>query len=121
MGTFSFKPDPKAEAEERERIRNQRVYWVEFKTPVERVFCDGAHCASVIEADYGVTWMGVSTPHWPKRVPTDKPDVWCYEFGVPIDLMAVAAERMGGWMEVVRSNGIKGRYREAGTDRWYEF
>ena len=121
MPTFDLMPKPGDAERLRERIACQRVWWVEFSAPVERIFCDGRHCASVIEADYGVTWMGVSTPHWPKRVPTDRPDVWCYEFGVPVDLMSVAHERMAGWMEVVRDNQLHGRYREAGTERWYEF
>lgn len=121
MNGFSFKPKPDELEEFKKLVDGTRVWWVEFSRPVERIFCDGRQCPTVVEADYGITWMGVSTPHWPRKVPTNKPDVWCFEFGVPVDLMAVAHERMAEWMKVVRANSLHGQYREAGTDRWYEF
>lgn len=121
METFSFMPNKEDEERHRRRVEETRVWWVKFNDPVERVFCDKAHIAAVIEADYGIAWAGLETHHYPRQMPTDRPDVWVMEFGIPIDTMAVAHDRMKGWMEVVRANGIHGGYREAGTSRWYEF
>ena len=121
MEGFSFMPKPGDAERLRERVGRVRVWWVEFREPVERLFCDKAHLAAAHEADYGVAWLGLETHHHPRRTPTDRPDVWLLEYGIPIDRMAVEHEWMRGWMEVVRANGVHGRYREAGTDRWYEF
>ena len=121
METFSFMPNAEDKRKLQERIDSTRVWWVEFSPPVERLFCDTAHLPAANEADYGVAWLGLETHHHPRRMPTDRPDVWLLEYGIPIDRMAVEHEHMRGWMEVVRDNGVHGRYREAGTDRWYEF
>ena len=121
MESFSFMPKPEDQRRLRERMDSTRVWWVEFDPPVERLFCDKAHLGAAHEADRGVAWMGMETYHHPRRMPTDRPDVWLLEYGIPIDRMAVNHEWMGPWMEVVRANGLRGRYREAGTERWYEF
>jgi len=121
MEGFSFKPNADDERRYRERRERLRAWWVEFRPPVERLFCDTAHLAAAHEADNGMAWMGLETHHYPRRLPTDRPDVWLLEYAAPIERMAVDHEHMRGWMEVVRANGAHGRYREAGTDRWYEF
>lgn len=121
METFSFMPKPGDAERIRARLDETRVWWVEFDPPVERLFCDSAHLGAAHEADRGVAWMGMETPHHPRRLPTDRPDVWLLEYGIPIGRMAVDHEWMALWMQVVRANQLHGRYREAGTDRWYEF
>lgn len=121
METFEFMPEPGDAERVRARLGETRVWWVEFSPVVERLFCDTAHLAAAHEADYGVAWAGLETPHHPRRVPTDRDGVWLLEYGIPLDRMAVEHQHMRGWMEVVRANGCHGRYREAGTERWYEF
>ena len=123
METFSFMPNARDAERLRKRVNDLRVWWVEFPEPVERLFCDGAHLAAAHEADYGIAWTGLATFHHPRRHPTDREDVWLLEYGIPIHRMAVPHEWMGGWMEVVRANGVHGRYREAGVypEKWYEF
>ena len=121
METFSFMPQPGDAERIRVRLGETRVWWVEFDAPVERVFCDTAHVAAVFNADYGIAWTGMETYHHPRQTPTDREGVWCMEFGIPIDRMAVEHQHMRGWMEVVRANGLRGRYREAGTTTVYEF
>lgn len=123
MESYSFMPKPEDKRRLRERMDRARAWWVEFAPPVERLFCDSAHLGAAHEADYGMAWMGLETYHHPRRVPTDRPDVWLLEYGIPIDRMAVEHEHMRGWMEIVRANGVHGRYREAGVfpERWYEF
>lgn len=121
METFSFKPNADDARKLKERMDSTRVWWVEFTPPVERLFCDSAHLGAANEADYGVAWLGLETHHHPRRMPTDRPDVWLLEYGIPIDRMAVDHVWMPLWMQVVRMNGVHGRYREAGTERWYEF
>lgn len=121
MESYDLMPSAGQDERLRRRREEARVWWVEFAPPVERLFCDSAHLAAANEADYGVAWMGLETYHHPRRVPTDRPGVWLLEYGIPLGRMAVAHEWMRGWMEVVRANGLHGRYREAGTERWYEF
>lgn len=121
MESYSFMPNAEDKRRLKERMDSTRVWWVEFPTPVERLFCDTAHLAAAVEADRGIAWAGLETYHHPRRMPTDRPGVWLLEYGIPIDRMAVEHEHMRGWMEVVRANGVHGRYREAGTERWYEF
>ena len=123
MGGFRFMPEPGDAERVRVRLGETRVWWVEFPEPVERLFCDSAHLGAANEADNGVAWLGLETHHHPRRVPTDRADVWLLEYGIPIERMAVDHEWMRGWMEVVRANGVHGRYREAGVfpERWYEF
>lgn len=121
METFSFMPKPGDAERVRVRLGETRVWWVEFEPVVERLFCDTAHLAVAHEADYGVAWAGLETPHYPRQLPTDRDGVWLLEYGIPLDRMAVEHQHMRGWMEVVRANGCHGRYREAGTERWYEF
>jgi len=121
MESYSFMPNAEDKRRIKERMERCRIWWVEFASPVERLFCDKAHLAAAAEADQGITWMGLETHYHPRRMPTDRPDVWLLEYGIPIDRMAVDHEWMRGWMEVVRANGVHGRYREAGTERWYEF
>lgn len=121
METFSFMPNRADTEKLRRRVNDLRVWWVEFPEPVERLFCDTAHLAAAAEADRGIAWAGLETYHHPRRMPTDRAGVWLLEYGIPIDRMAVEHEHMRGWMEVVRANGVHGRYREAGTERWYEF
>lgn len=121
MESYSFMPRPGDTERIRVKVGETRVWWVEFSPAVERLFCDSAHLAAAHEADHGVAWLGLETPHHPRRMPTNRPDVWLLEYGIPIERMAVDHEWMGQWMQVVRANGVHGRYREAGTDRWYEF
>ena len=121
MESYSFMPNGRDQERIKARMDSTRVWWVEFPTPVELLFCDTKHLAAANEADYGVAWMGLETHHHPRRMPTDRPDVWLLEYGIPIDRMAVNHEWMRGWMEVIRANGVHGRYREAGTETWYEF
>ena len=121
MESFSFKPNADDARKLKERMDSTRVWWVEFPTPVERLFCDTAHLAAAIEADRGIAWAGLETYHHPRRMPTDRAGVWLLEYGIPIDRMAVEHGCMRGWMEVVRANGLHGRYREAGTKTEYEF
>lgn len=121
METYHLKPKPgELEAIQR-RIDEVLVWWVEFDEPVERVWCERQYCPVVFNADYGITWAGVDTRHYPRQVPTDRDGVCCIEFGVPITLMALEERFMEGWMHVVRSNGIHGHYRKAGTEREYRF
>ena len=123
MESYRLHRTPEEEERLRRRDAETRVWWVEFPKPVERLWCDGAHLAAAHEADYGVPWLGLETHHHPRQLPTDRPDVWLLEYGIAIDHMAVAHQWMRGWMEVVRANGVHGRYREAGVypERWYEF
>ena len=123
MECFSFKPSAEDQRRYQRQVDECRVWWVEFSPMVERLFCDTAHLAVAHQADYGVSWLGLETYHHPRRMPTDRPDVWLLEYGIPIERMAVDHEHMRGWMEVVRANGVHGRYREAGVypERWYEF
>lgn len=121
METFSLAPNEGDRRRWQERVDSTRVWWVVFDPPVERLFCDKAHLGAAWQADYGIAWTGLETHHHPRQLPTDRPDVWLLEYGIPIERMAVEHEWMGGWMEVVRANGVHGRYREAGTERWYEF
>lgn len=123
MGGFRFMPEPGDAERVRVRVGETRFWWVEFAPPVERLFCDSAHLGAATEADNGIAWLGLETHHHPRRVPTDRAGVWLLEYGIPIERMAVDHEWMRGWMEVVRANGVHGRYREAGVfpERWYEF
>ena len=121
MESFSFKPTAEDQRRLRERAERCRVWWVEFAQPVERIFCDSAHLGAAHEADNGMAWAGLESHNHPRRMPTDRPDVWLLEYGIPIDRMAVEHQWMALWMQVVRANQLHGRYREAGTDRWYEF
>ena len=121
METFSFKPQPGDAERIRARLDETRVWWVEFDQPVERVFCDTAHVAAVINADYGIAWTGMETYHHPRQSPTDREGVWCMEFAAPLETMAVEHDWMGPLMGVLRANGCHGHYREAGTEREYEF
>ena len=121
METFSFKPDPADARRHAERVAAAKVWWVEFSPLVERIFASAADVAAVIRADYGVAWTDIETHHRPRVLPTDRDGVWCVEFAAPIERMAVEEADMGEWMQLVRANGCRGRYRLAGTDRWYEF
>jgi len=121
METFSFQQKPDEQRRMQERMDSTRVWWVEFARPVERLFCDSAHLGAAHEADYGIAWLGLETHHHPRRMPTDRPDVWLLEYGIPIERMAVEHQWMPLWMEVVRANGVHGKYREAGTTTEYEF
>ena len=121
MSSFSFKPDPEAEEAYRIRVNDAKVWWVQFDSVVERIFCDRAHAAIVYQADAGISWAGFDTSGRPRELPTDDPDVVCFAFDAPHYLMAVEESFMPGWMEVVRANGLHGRYRKAGTRVEYEF
>lgn len=121
MESFSFMPQ-KGDAERvAEMIAETRPWLIEFTPPVTQLFCDRAHLAAANEADYGMPWTGVTTHHHPRRVPTDRPDVWLLEYAMPIERMAVDAKWMKQWMQVVRANHVHGRYKEAGVGPWYEF
>jgi len=121
MEGFEFVPKREDMERWNRRLAETRVWWIEFSPIVERLFCDTAHLAAATEADYGIQWLGIGSGHRPRRVPTDRPDVWLLEYDAPIERMAVSHEWMAQWMEVVRANQRHGRYREAGTERWYEF
>lgn len=121
MESYSFKPKPGDAERLRLRVGETRVWWVEFDQPVERIFCSTAELSTVVEADSGVAWMGLETRHYPRRMPTDREGVWCCEYAIPIDRMAVDHEWMPLWMRIVRENGLHGSYRESGTEREYEF
>ena len=121
MSGFSFKP-VKAEADEfRRRLEESNPWWIHFERPVSRVFCDHEHAASVICADFGMSWAGVGMSHEPVKVATDNPDVDCFRFEYEVETMCVEERYMGGWMEVIRMNGLHGRYRKAGTEKEYRF
>lgn len=105
----------------RERVARTSAWWVELAAPVTRVFFDDADFATVMRADHGLRWAGVGSSSAPVIRPTDRPGTSCAEFGVPLVTMAVERDVMASWMAVLRANGVRGRYREAGTDRWYEF
>ena len=120
MESFSFKPQP-GDAERIRDLRESRVWWVCFDAPVERLFCDKEHLAVAYMVDAGIPWTGMESHHHPRQMPTDRDGVWLLEYGIPIDRMAVAHQHMRGWMEVVRANGLRGSYREAGTERVYRF
>ena len=121
MNVFHFKPVPEEQERYRRRVEETKVWWVRFDSPVELVFCDRAHAASVLNADYGISWAGVGVSHRPKRLQTDDPETVCFKFEAPIEAMAVEEAFMGGWMQVVRSNGYHGTYRKAGTEKEYRF
>lgn len=121
MESYHLKQTPEERERIRLRIEEAEVWWVHFDEPVERVYCTKEYCPVVFNADYGISWAGIDTPHYPREVPTDRDDVCCIEFGVPIDLMALEERFMRGWMHVVRSNGIHGTYRKAGTKKEYRF
>lgn len=121
METYHLKPQPGELERIRLRIEEAKVWWVEFSTPAERVFCRPEQVPTIINADYGITWAGVDTRHWPRQLPTDQEGVCCVEFGISIDRMAVEEQWMRGWMQIVRANGLHGKYRKAGTTREYEF
>lgn len=120
MESFSFMPKP-GDAERIHALRESRVWWVMFDEPVERLFCDTEHLAVAHMVDAGIPWTGMESHYHPRRQPTDRKDVWLLVYGIPIERMAVAHDNMRGWMEVVRANGLHGKYREAGTERVYEF
>ena len=120
METFSFMP--KAEdAQRAAEMAAERPWLIEFDPPVTSLFCDRSHLVAAEEADYGMPWTGVTTQHRPRRVPTDRTDVWLLEYAAPIERMAVSEAWMGQWMQVVRANHKHGRYKQAGVGPWYEF
>jgi hypothetical protein len=121
METFSFMPKPGDAERLAERVARARAWWVEFSEPVGRLFCDTAHLPAAHEAEHGMAWAGLPASHGARRLPTDRPDVWLLEYEAPVERLAVEHQWMRPWMELVRANGLHGRYREAGTDRWYEF
>jgi len=121
METYSFKPQPDDAERIRARVDATRVWWVELSEPVERLFCDKAHLAVASLVDAGISIAGLESHYYPARRPTDRPDVWLLEYGIPMERVAVEHQHMRGWMALLRANGCHGRYREAGTDRWYEF
>lgn len=105
----------------RERMGEVRVWWVRLHPPVERLFCDARSVPSIIGADASMAWAGLGAGHAPRTVPTDREGVWCMEFAAPLETMAVEHDWMGPLMGVLRANGCHGHYREAGTEREYEF
>lgn len=120
MEGFSFMPE-KGDAERvRVILGETRVWWVELRPICERLFCDKAHLAAANEACRGVPALGLGGRSMVVTA-TDRPDVWALSFPAPLERMAVEHQWMGGWMQVLRANGCHGRYREAGTERWYEF
>ena len=121
METFSFKPNAEDEERYRIRVNDTKVWWVQFNEIVERIFCSRQQTALVLQADDGIAWAGISTSGRPRVMPTDQPDVDCIVFDAPHYLMAVEESCMRGWMEVVRANGLHGKYRLSGTRTEYEF
>lgn len=121
MNKFSLKPQPEEQEEWAKRMNEAQPWWIHFDEPLSVVFCDKEHVGSVFNADYGMAWAGIGCSHRPRRMPTNDPDVLCYQFDIPIDVMMVEERFMGGWMEVVRANSLHGHYRKAGTEKEYEF
>lgn len=121
MSGFSLKPNKEDEENYRIRVNDVDVWWVQFDCVVERVFCDKLQTSFVLHADVGLSWAGLSTSGRPRIVPTDNPNIDCVIFDAPHYLMAVEESLMPGWMEIVRANGLHGKYRKAGTRTEYEF
>lgn len=121
METFHLKPTPEERERWERRLNECKPWWIHFDVMVTRVFCDRAHAASVIQADYGISWAGVGVSHRPRQLPTDDPEILCYEFEAPIEVMAVEEDFMKGWMHVIRTNGYHGWYRKCGTETRYRF
>lgn len=122
MEAFHFRPIPAEMERHREHVQESNPWWVVFDEPwPTRFFCSREYGASVVQADFGMSWAGLGSTHWPHQRPTDQVGTLCFEFEVPIERMAVEERFMGGWMHVVRSNGYHGHYRKAGTDKEYRF
>lgn len=108
-------------AREREEAGRLSVWLVRFSRPVERLFVPREEVGVIERAQWGVAWAGIGAPAFPTYLPTDRPDVTCCQFGAPLTTLAVERDTMGPLMRVIRSNGVHGRYREAGTETRYEF
>ena len=121
MNSFSFKPDPKEEEEHRIRVNDVRAWVVRLRPPVWRLFCSLAQLSTIREVDYGLSWAGLGSTHFPRTSPTDREDVWCCEFDAPMETLLVDERLMSDWMAIIRANGCHGRYRRAGTSAEYEF
>lgn len=121
METFSFKPNAEDEERYRIRVNDLNLWWVRLRPPVERLFCTLSQLATITEVDYGVSWTGVGSTHFPRTSPTDRDGIWCCEFDAPLETLVVDEGIMRDWMAILRANGCHGRYRKSGTDTRYEF
>ena len=122
MAGFSFKPTREDKEAFERRLQEARVWWVRLDPMVERLFCEKRYTACMWEVtENGMRWAGIGVPHHCRRRATDREDVDLLEFGAPLEVLAVEHARMEGLMHVLRANGCHGRYREAGTEREYEF
>ena len=121
MATYDFAPKADQIAEIADRRRRVRVWRVELAAPLDRLFCTTEQAATVRLVDMGVPDAGLLGGRSLVQRPTDRDGVWLMEFGTPVSEVAVEHQLMRGWMAVLRANGARGRYRECGTDTWYEF
>lgn len=116
MPTFEFMPKPGDAERIRVALGETRVWWVELRPPCERLFCTSQQLAAMARIEWN---MGQD--HGGRQRPTDRDGVWCVDYDVPLSTLAVEHDDMAALMGVLRANGCRGRYREAGTGRWYEF
>ena len=121
MNSFHFKPNKDEEDAYRIRVNETQLWWVQFNTVVDHVFCTNRQSTLVLQADEGISWAGLSTSGRPRILPTDDPNLVCVKFDAPHYLMIVDEMFMKEWMEIVRANGLHGKYRKAGTREEYEF
>ena len=116
METFSLMPKPGDEERIRVKVGETRVWWVRLRPPVARLFCTTGQLATMARVEFD---MGHH--HGGTQRPTDRDGVWCVDYAAPLETLGVEHEVMGQLMALLRANGCHGRYREAGTQRWYEF
>lgn len=96
--------------------RNESVWWVRFRAPAARFFCDEGklHVSSIVRVLYADR-MAFSIER------TDRDGVSCVTCDPAIEVLAAQESMMAGLMEVVRANGLHGAYRKAGTEKAFEF
>ena len=121
MSGFQFKPIPEERDAFQKRVEESNPWWIYFERPFKRLFCDKYHTATVFNADFGMSWLGIGMSHKPYVRKTDDKNLDCVQFEDAVEVMCVEERFMKGWMEVVRFNQLHGRYRKAGTEEEYKF
>lgn len=97
------------------RAEKTSVWWIITDAPVARLFCwgDGQRLALMrCLIDDHMAW---SEP------PCTESGVTCFELEAMPRAFAVHEPNMPGFMEVMRTNGIRGHYRKAGEEQKYQF
>lgn len=108
MGRFEWPDQP----------RRVEVWWVLVDEPVTRLLCAAGGEEATL---FGVLY-DMRADHGAIRRQTDADGVVAVDLPRAMSRFAVPRENMQGLMRVLRANGVRGRYRMAGTDEpVYEF